>query len=338
MRTSRSLCLVFGVLSLAGSAAADSIPAILRGKVIMRDGSPPPFTVGIQRICSDGYGSAPGPLTNKKGEFIWRMDFDFGLTRVCHLEATHDGFQSTGLDISRLNPTDPNITLDPIVMFPNVVDPYSINTSDKDVPSKSRQAWKAAIEALTSNNRSALATQLQAAVDASPKFARGWQALGVVYERLGKYKEAADAYQHAIDADPKLLTSYVTMTRLCLKQKDWQGAVKFADDLIKADRKNEFPDIHMHRAVALYETKDLAGAQMSVEETIRLDKYHGTPRAEYVLGRILEAKGDLNGAREHMNAYVKLDPNARDLERIQKHVQALGTPQAADIDPELELF
>ena len=47
--------------------------------------------------------------------------------------------------------------------------------------------------------------------------------------------EARDAYEHAIEADPKMFAAYVTLTRLCLKTKDWAGAAKAADDLIKVD-------------------------------------------------------------------------------------------------------
>ena len=50
-------------------ASAEVYPLIIKGKVTMPDGSPPPFSVAIERICSDLQGSAPGPTTNKKGEY-----------------------------------------------------------------------------------------------------------------------------------------------------------------------------------------------------------------------------------------------------------------------------
>jgi hypothetical protein len=53
------------------------------------------------------------------------------------------------------------------------------------------------------------------------------------------------------------------------------------------------------------------------------------------LGRILEAKGDSAGAKEHMTKYISLDPNVADIELIKKHVEFLGKPEAATVDPEL---
>jgi hypothetical protein len=63
----------------------------------------------------------------------------------------------------------------------------------------------------------------------------------------------------------------------------------------------------LHRAFALYALKDLDGALASVEEVLKLDPQHKRPREEYVLGRVLKAKGDTAGAQEHMAQYLKLD-------------------------------
>src|SRR5262249_52815310 len=105
-----------------------------------------------------------------------------------------------------------------------------------------------------------------------------------------------------------------------------------------ADVKHVYPGIYLHQAVARYGMKDLAGAEMSAKEAIRLDAAHKTPRAEYVLGRILEAKGDLDGAREHMNGYLKFEPTPRDVDLVKGHIQYLGKPEAPSVAPDLEIL
>jgi tetratricopeptide (TPR) repeat protein len=156
----------------------------------------------------------------------------------------------------------------------------------------------------------------------------------VVLERLQKPSEARAAYEHAIDSEPKLLQPYVTLARVCLKLKDWDCSVKAADALIKADPKHNYPEIYMHRAVARYQLKDVAGAAESAQEAVRLDSRHKKPRAEYVLGRILEAKGDPGGAREHISKYLELDPNAPDVDLVRAHLQGMGKPD--NLEPDLE--
>ena len=189
---------------------------------------------------------------------------------------------------------------------------------------------------LDAHNSDDAIRQLEASVAAGPKFAEGWHALGVVKEKSGKLPEARDAYSHAIEVDPKLLPPYVTLARLCIKTKDWQCAAKTSDTMIRIDTKHTYPEIYIHRAVAQYELKDLAGAEESVQEALRLDPKHKKPRAEYVLGRILEARGDTNAAREHISKYLELEPAAPDAEQVQGYMLGLGKPQNGGVEPELE--
>src|SRR5689334_4322535 len=76
LRVCFGICLATSFLFSVRPAAAEVYPLIIKGKVTMPDGSPPPFAAGIERVCSDSQGSAPGPLTDKKGEYLWRMDVD----------------------------------------------------------------------------------------------------------------------------------------------------------------------------------------------------------------------------------------------------------------------
>jgi len=331
------ICLAASLFSLVRPAASESYPVILRGKVTMPDGSPPPIIVGLERICSDTQGSRPGPLTNKKGEYIWRMDVDPMRTRSCIIRATHAGYDSSSIDISALNGyMDTNVNLDPIVITSAFIDPYAILIAEAKVPGRASSKCKAAMKALEAGNNAEARQLFQAAVEAAPKFAMGWHALGVLSEYQGMRKEARVAYERAIEADSKLLPPYMTLLRLCIKVKDWESAVRTADMLVKADKKSEFTEVHLHRAVALYGVKKLDEAEASALEAVRLDPFHQKPRLEYILGRILEAKGDLNGAREHMLKYLELDKSSPDAQLIRKHIDLLGKPEAAEVEPELE--
>jgi predicted Zn-dependent protease len=327
------ICLV-----ATGTAMADTYPVILTGTVTMQDGSPPPFIVSIERLCSDFQSNTPGPLTNKKGEWIWRLEIDPFSVRYCVFEASHPGYKSTKIDASNLNlnSRDTTLKLPPLVLMGASIDPYSIRTSGDNMPGRARGPFDKAMKALDAHKFDEAVTQLQAVTSGSPKFAEGWHALGVVEEKTGKSAEARDAYTHAIEADPKELSSYVTLTRLCIKTKEWQCALQTADNLIKEDPKKTYPEIYLHKAVAQYELKDLAGAEESAQEAIRLDPKNTNPREEYVLGRILEAKGDLKAAREHMSKYLELEATSPDAEIVQGHMLGLGKPENAGVEPVLE--
>jgi tetratricopeptide (TPR) repeat protein len=267
------------------------------------------------------------------------MDFDTTFTRTCFLMAAHDGYTSTQVDISAINPVmDHNIKVAALILTSRLADPYLITDVDASIPSKALNAWRAAMKAVNANDAEGATSHFQEVLVAAPKLAVAWHALGVVYDRQHMLPPARDAYQQAIAADPKMLQPYLTLARLDVRTKDWDGVMKAADALIKVDKKNAYPEIHLHRAVAQYGLKDLAGAEMGVQEVIRQDPKHAMPRAEYVLGRVLEAKGDINGAREHMTKYLELDPKTSDADAIKVHLQYLGKQDDAQVEPELELL
>jgi Tfp pilus assembly protein PilF len=332
------ICGVAVSLVVIGTAYADTYPVILQGKVTMSDGSPPPFQASIERICSDAQGGTPGPLTNKKGEWIWRLEIDAFASRSCYFRASHQGYTSTITDASNLNTTShaTTLTIPTLVLVPSSPDPYAIRITDDNIPGKARGNVSKAMKALDTRNYAEAAQELQAAVAAAPKFAEGWHALGVIDETLLKPEEAREAYNHAIEANPKSLTTYVTLTRTCLKLKDWMCAVNTANTLIKLDTKKIYVEIYLHRAVAQYQLNDLSGAEQSVQEALRTDSGHKRPRAEYVLGRILEAKGDVAGAREHFARYLELDPSPADLALVKAHVENVGKPPIPEAEPVLE--
>ncbi len=153
------------------------------------------------------------------------------------------------------------------------------------------------MKAVDAGDTAEAAKQLRLAVAAAPKFARGWHTLGIAYENDGMVAEAKDAYMHATDADSKMLVSWVTLSRMDVLAKDWQGAAKAADTVLKLDSKHLYPEVYLHQAVARFEMNDPLGVESSASGGSRRDPKERKFRGEFVLGRILAAKGDAAGAR-----------------------------------------
>lgn len=337
-----SIRLLAGVSFIASIAAlqpasGDTYKVILRGKVVMADGSPAPAGVGIQRSCSDTYGDAPGPVTNKKGEFLWQMDFDNMVMRACRLEAQLKGYASSSLDISDINGfISSDKALPPLVLYSKAADPRVIKEDTDDVPAAAKGAWKDVVKALNAGNVQEVANQLMKVVAAAPKFARGWDSLGIAYETLLLSAEARDAYKHATELDPKMTAAFVTLSREDVLTKDWQGAVTAADTAIKLDVKHQYPEVYLHRAAAEYELKNLDAAETDAKRLLDLKYQERKFRGELVLGEILAAKGDTTGAKTHISKYLDLAKTPPDTDSIKAYLDALGKPEAAaiQIDPE----
>ncbi len=88
-----SISVVAAFFCAGRMATADTYPVIVMGTVTMEDGSPPPFIVSIERVCTPTFGDAPGPVTNKKGEWVWRIDVDAFASRSCVFRASHTGYR-----------------------------------------------------------------------------------------------------------------------------------------------------------------------------------------------------------------------------------------------------
>jgi Flp pilus assembly protein TadD len=229
------------------------------------------------------------------------------------------------------------VDLPPLILSIRGPDPRVINSGDIDGPAAARGAWNLAMKAVDAGNTAEAAKQLRVAVAAAPKFARGWHTLGIAYETDQMVAEAKDAYTRATDADPRMLVSWVTLSRINVLAKDWQGGAKAADTAIKLDLKHLYPEVYLHQAVARFEMNDLAGAESSANEALRLDPKERKFRGEFVLGRILAAKGDAAGARTHISKYLALNPSPPDIELIKGYLDVVGKPEADALKPDLEL-
>jgi tetratricopeptide (TPR) repeat protein len=260
------------------------------------------------------------------------MDVDYMRSRRCWIEGTLNGYESTQVEISNVNPsTGVNVDLAPITISLKGSNPYALGGPDKDVPSKGSGEWKAAMKAVNANDIPGAVQQLTAATAANPKFALAWHNLGILNDFQLKIPEAREAYAKAIEADPKMLAPYAAMNRLLVREKDWAGVLKTSAAMIPVDKDRIFPELYAFQAAAHFNLKDLAAAQAAANEALNPKAKRTYPRAEYVLGRILEAKGDAAGAKQHMARYLEL-ASSEDAAQIKAHIDAMGTPGAPEPD------
>ena len=260
---------ISGLFVLILPAAANSL--LMRGKVVMEDGSIPNRSIGIERFCHDN-GAQRETQTDKKGNYLWVMEIDPLSYRTCVLRGALAGYDSTVIDISAFNwSTDPNLP-------PMVLRPRAIGSSNEDVnifyqdgiPLAARNAWNNAEKLTQKKNWPAAERELRTAVRLAPKFTRGWFALGIACSNQNKPAEARDAFQRVVELDPKALDALLAVARESISAKDWGTAEKTATDLIKLDTKQRYPEIYLHQATARYYLKDLDGAESSARTGIHL--------------------------------------------------------------------
>ena len=332
---------------LAGIARGDQVLVVFHGKVMLEDGSPPGHLISIQRTCTGAQQSRlEGAASAKTGEYIVRLYInEFGQAGgslgtldaygmlPCVLEATEKGFVSSRIDLTDRailrNPRLPDIVLTPA----NKATSLAIDAAN--VPRAAARNWAAAIKQFTARNWAAAETPLRAVVATAPKFAPGWAALGTLYSTMGKGDESVKALARAIEIDPKPLPPYLGLARAQMDLKDWKAAAATTGSLIARDSRHVYVEAYFLSAMALYQMHDYENALARINDAIRLDKLRELPRAEYVLGVLLDAKGDYPGAALHLRNYVEQHPRANDVAQVNERIANLGRARPADLAAEL---
>ena len=326
------------------ASPASAVLVVFHGKVTLEDGSPPGRMVTVQRVCNGmDHAVREGAASGKTGEYFVRLEVnDFGQVfssldtyamLPCSLEASESGFVSSRIDL-----TDRGIVRNPrlptIVLTPASRSMALGNDLTANVPHAASRYWDLAIKQLTARNWAAAEGPLRSVVQAAPKFAPAWATLGTLCSNLGKLEDSRQALQRAIELDPKPLSPYISLADAQIDLKDWQGAAATTKSLIAADKKRVYVEAYLLNAVALYQQRDFDNALTRINDAIRLDKLHELPRAEYVLGLILEAKADYAAAGQHMRTYIEQHPHAKNVAAVTERISNLGKSPIADLSAE----
>ncbi len=329
---------------LFGAFSAQANDVIFHGKVVRDDGSPLGHMVTVQRVCEgEGEAQREGVASPKTGEYNIRLDVDpfnqtyasFSMVPVaCMLEVYDQNFISSRIDLSDRsianNPRLPDIVLTPRTRTSAVAD-----RGAPGAPRAVSRNWKLAVNLVLARNWAAAEAPMHTVVERAPKFAPGWAALGILDSNLGKPEDARKELERAIELDPKPLSPYMGLTTAEISLKDWKAAEGTARTLIAADKKHVYIEANLLLGVALYQSRDFDHALDAVHEAMRLDKLHQLPRAEYMEGLILEGKGDLSGAGQHLRNYVQQHPHAKDVAAVNDRLANLGKAPLTDLSSEI---
>uniref|UniRef100_A0A7C4UGH2 Tetratricopeptide repeat protein n=1 Tax=candidate division WOR-3 bacterium TaxID=2052148 RepID=A0A7C4UGH2_UNCW3 len=100
--------------------------------------------------------------------------------------------------------------------------------------------------------------EFQRAVTLNKKFAPGYEGLGLVWLAKGDLKRAEENINKCLDLDGKFVPGLIAKGRLLIAKKDPEGSLKWFDNAIKLDPKNEDAYIYKADAYVLLQKYDEA--------------------------------------------------------------------------------
>ncbi len=332
-------------------------PIFLTGKVVLNDGSSPPESVMIQRVCNgnhhtEGYTDSKGHFSIQLGESrnvfadasetpsrsqITQTNPTGGIRESalmnCELRASLPGFRSDVVSLAARRYMD-NPDIGTIVLHRlSNVEGLTMSATSALAPKDARKAYEKGLEAAKKNKPDDAQKELEKAVGVYPKYASAWYELGKIYEQRDHVEEARKAYSEALAADSKYINPYERLYLLALKEAKWQDVADTTDRVIHLNP-YDFPAAFYYNAIANLQLGKLDAAEKSAREALKLDTGRHNPRTNYVLGLALAQKQDFAGSVECLRTYLKEAPDAKDAERVQKQLADIEKLAQAKAQPQ----
>ncbi|MEZ5353863.1 MAG: tetratricopeptide repeat protein [Bryobacteraceae bacterium] len=331
-------------------------PIFLSGKVVTSDGTPPPDSVTIERICNGQV--RPEGYTDSKGRFSFELGRNQNMMQDASVSNTGDGFGGFGGQQQRGNSpfggaaggglterdlmgceiraSLPGYRSDVVNLSgrrfmdnPDVgtivirrlagVEGTTISMTTLQAPKDAKKAYEKAANSIKKKKWDDAQKELDKAVTVYPKYAVAWHLLGQLHQQGGRADEARAAYQKSIEADDKYVSPYLQLALMAANDQKWEDV---ADMTAKVTKLNpmDFPQAFFYNSVANYNLQKFEDAESSAREAVKLDTQHRMPKAQHILGVLLAMKNDLNGAAENMRGYLQFAPQAQDADMVKKQL------------------
>jgi tetratricopeptide (TPR) repeat protein len=227
---------------------------------------------------------------------------------TCHAVITLKGFREVR---SPLNSRIKNVVvLQRLGAEGDVYRKDSVSLSQIAIPPDAHKSYAKGIAAAGQEKWADAERFLRQATQSAPVFALAWDELGWALERQAKLDAALEAYRKAAAADPALVRPYVHLAGIAVVARDWETAAALAGAALRTTPSN-YPRAYFYHALAHYNLKHYAVAEGSARQAIAADPQHAFPLAEYMLGMSLVRTNNAAAGREHLEAYLKFEPDGQ---------------------------
>lgn len=340
-------------------------PIYLSGRVMLEDGTPPPDSVTIERVCNGV--TRPEGYTNSKGHFSFELgrnnnvmadastsngldDGIFGRASTmggmprntgmggntgiserdlmgCEIRANLPGFRGESVNLAgRRFMDNPDIGTIILRRLANV-EGFTFSMTTAMAPKEAKRSYEKGLDLIKKRKMPEALAEIEKATTAYPKYAIAWYDQGRLYEMQKRPADAQKAYESAIAADGKYVKPYTNLALIHAQNKNWEKTAEVSAKGIKLNP-FEYPQLHYYSAVANLNLGKLDDAEKAAREASKLDPKGQMPRIDQVLGVILAQKNDIKGAKESFASYLKKDPNSPDAQQVRVQMARLDAAPA----------
>lgn len=195
-----------------------------------------------------------------------------------------------------------------------------VNAELAAAPEAARNHFLRAGELIKERDRRGAVEALKAAVAIYPEFALAYNELGIQYIILREYDNAHDVLASALKIKPDYYDAQLNVGVAYLRQKKYaeaETAIRAAGKLKEATA-----GYHYHLGMTLANLGRFDEAEPELR--IAIKQGGGTVReAHRILSIIYSSRGDDKRCLRELEEYVKLTPNAPDIEKLKERIAQL---------------
>ena len=341
-------------------------PIYISGRVMLEDGTPPPDSVTIERLCNGV--TRPEGYTNSKGQFSFELGrnnnvmadastsngLDEGLfgragsatmagarnvglggspgiserdLMGCEIRANLPGFRGESVNLAGRRFMDsPDIGTIILRRLANV-EGFTFSMTTALAPKEAKKSYEKSLDLIKKKKLPEALVEIEKATAAYPKYAIAWYDQGRLYEMQKRPADAQKAFEAAIAADGKYVKPYSNLALIHAQNKNWEKTAEISAKGVKLNP-FEYPQLYYYGAVANLNLGKLDDAEKAAREASKLDPKGQMPRIDQLLGIILAQKNDIKGAKESFAAYLKKDPNSPEAQQVKIQLARLDAAPA----------
>jgi Tfp pilus assembly protein PilF len=331
-------------------------PVSINGQVVLEDGTPMSETVAILRVCgsmvhretttdSKGKFSVILSDTNTNGTLQGASEgggtTEFGArvggqvsqtTRTqlwgCEIRATLPGYISSSVSLAGRDFSAP-LHIGKIVLHRvSGGEGNSFSVISAKAPDNAKKEFQKGRDDFSKKKYADADKHLAKAVELYPQYASAWDLRGREQHLQGQDEEAQKSFLAAIAADEKYIPPYIQLAGLNAARGNWPEVLRLSSKVVALDPIS-YPDAHFLNAIAHYNLKQLPEAESSAQRAVEIDKEHRFPRAELLLAKIQQSRGEDVAAAGHFRNYMKMEPSSPEIPGIKDYLAKFDEQNAA---------
>lgn len=198
--------------------------------------------------------------------------------------------------------------------------PGVINVELAEAPQLAQDLYKKAIELIKSGDRKGGIENLKLAIEQYPKFSLAYLELGVQHMRLNDLENAAEAFRSVLTIKPDSFDAQMNLGAVYFFQKKYPDAETSLRSAAKI--KPAIPGVHYYLGMSIANLGKFDEAEKELQFAIK-GGGEEMKEAHRVLAIIYGSRGDSKRALRELEAYVKLAPNAADIEQLKARIAQL---------------